>query len=221
MNKIKIFSILSLLLLTTSCFHCPDDEKIGELELTSKSKSFIPYQGDQTLIFISETGEELSFKSHDGGIREENNKISIYKKCTEFKYDGDSTYQYFDSESIFAVYFSEDGTLVINIGLYTNILRPETETFYDKLVVDVTREGTIGRAEIVTDIRFEGDYEESEFNIDSPFEYVSSVTLNGVTYTDIYQSELFGDARIFYNKTQGLVGFITYESVTYNLDRIE
>jgi hypothetical protein len=221
MKNWVLFSLLGILFFTTSCFNCPDDEKIGELTLSEKSKSFFPYVGDQELVFISNTGEELRFKSRDGGVHNTNNKVSVYKTCTEFKYDGQSSYQFFDSETIGVVYFADNPQMSFNLGLYTNTLRPETELFYDKLIVDISEIGTVGRGEIITDIRFNETYEESEFNINSPMEFVNSMTLNDHTYTEVYKSELFDNAQIFYNKTQGLVGFTTHDSKIYNLDRIE
>jgi hypothetical protein len=221
MKKLVLLSIVGMLFLTISCFNCPDDEKIGELKLSEMSKSFFPYVGDQKLVFISNTGEELFFKSQNGGVHNTKNKVSVYKTCTEFKYDGQSSYQFFESETIEVVYFSVNPPMSFNLGLYTNTLRPETKLFYDKLIIDVTDVGTVGRGEIITDISFNDAYEESEFAINAPMEFVSSVTLNNPTFTDVYKSEIFNNAQIFYNKTQGLVGFVTFDSVTYNLDRIE
>lgn len=222
MKKILIIGIFSIVIMTNSCTrNCPDDEKIGALELTEFSKSFFPYEGNQELIFISNLGDELLFKSNDGGVHMENNPVSVYKICSEFRYNGQSTYKYFDSESLHAVYFSENPAYSFNIGLYTNTLRPEYELFYDKLLVDVLRESSIGREEIITDIRFTEMYDEGEFNIDSPMILIDEITLNGVTYSNVYKSEMFDETQIFYTKEQGLVGFTTHDSKTYNLDRIE
>ena len=223
MKKVIILSFISLLLIGACTINCPDDEKIGAISLTEQSLAFFPYKGDQKLVFKSDEGEEIRFSSDDGGVHTESYKISIYKTCSEFKYDGGSSYEYFEGENKHAVYFCQDPPLSFNIGLYTTILRPEQELFFDKLLVDVMSVGSVGRGEIATDIRFTEHYEEQELNFNAPMQFTDEVTLNGVTYTNVYKSKLFEQAQIFYTKSQGLVGFTTNdaESKTYNLIGIE
>ena len=223
MKTIKQLSVWVIILILGMGCHtgCPDDEKIGDISLSAKSLAFFPYHGNQVLYFQDNTGNEIRFSSKEGGVQTGKDRVSVYKICTEIKYDGQSTYKYFESETKTLSLFSENPDFSMNFGIYTNTLRPEKELFYDKLIFDIMGTGQIGRGEIITDIRFSEAYEDSEFHIDSPVELLDAITLNGVTYNDVYATEDFDNARVYYNKTQGIVGFTTHDSKTYNLDRIE
>lgn len=220
MKKLAFFSLLFLLLVSSSCtVNCPDDEKVGAISLSEESLAFFPYAGKPVLVFKNEVDEELRFTTSEG-VKTESTHIAVHKTCTEFKYDGGSSYEYYLGETK-NVFFQElNQHYALNLGIFTSTIRPETELFYDKLLVDVSSTGTIGRGEIVTDIRFNEAYEEEELNIDSPMELLEELTLNGVTFTQIYQSEAYDGRQMFYTKEQGVVGF-THNGHTYHLDRVE
>jgi len=220
MKNLLFFFSLIILLSSASCRkECPPDTEIGDKPLSEKSLRFFAYSGTPKLIFKDEMGQELTFTSPKG-VRTEANKISVYKQCTEVKYDGQSSYKYFEGTSKFIAFFSEPAQFSIDIGLYTSILRPEAELFYDLLTVDVMGVGSIGHGELVTDIRFTESYDDSEFNITDPLTYIDTLTLNGHLFTEVYQTDDFEGRQVFYNKEKGIVGFKT-PSKTYYLDRIE
>lgn len=219
MIRIFYIALVFALLSTNSCTrNCPEDVKIGEIKLTEESLNFFPYETNPVLVFKDETGEELQFTSQGSVL--EVNRIAIYKTCTEFKYDGQSTYEYFEGEFKGIVFFDTNNQFSLDLRIFNNTLRPETELFYDKLQVAVTRTGTIGRGEIITAVHYNESHDEAEFNIDSPLEFLSEKVLNTVTYTHVYASEVFDGRQIFYTKEQGVVGF-TFNGHTYNLDRWE
>ncbi len=220
MKNLLFFFGLVVILSSASCRkECPPDTKIGDKPLSEKSLRFLPYEGKPKLIFKDENNQELVFTTPEG-LRSEINKISVYKQCTEIKYDGQSTYKYFEGEIKKIVFFSTPNQFSIDIGLYTTILRPEEELFYDLLTVDVTGVGAIGHGELVTDIRFNDSYDNSEFNITDSLTYVDTLTLNGHLFTEVYQTDDFEGRQVYYNKEKGVVGFKTTTN-TYNLDRIE
>ncbi len=220
MKNLLFFISLIVLLSSAACRkECPPDKKIGDMPLSEKSLQFFAYSGNPKLIFKDELGQELVFTSPDG-VLTETDKISVYKQCTEVKFDGQSTYKYFEGESKKIVFFSNPAEFAIDLGLYTTILRPEEELFYDKLVLSVMEEGSIGHGELVTDIRFTESYDESEFNISDPLTFIDTLTLNGQLFTEVYQTDDFDGRQVYYNKEKGVVGFKT-TSKTYHLDRIE
>lgn len=219
MKKLYLFLALSIFLLAASCRKdCPPDQKIGEKPLTSKSLSFFPYKGRQKLVFKDQEGVELVLTTTVGVLLEES-KISIYKQCTEVKFDGNSSYKYFAGQSKNVVFFSQNPNFALSCGLFTSALRPEEELLYDKLVVEVSGVAPVGRGEIVTDIRFTETYEEEELGINSPMEYIDTLALNNTFFVGVYASEL-ENGQIFYNKEKGIVGFKTTGAI-YSLDRIE
>lgn len=219
MKIIVFIAVIFILFSINSCTNnCPDDVKIGTINLAEQSLEFFPYEERPVLFFKDETGEELIFTTV--GIFSEVNRIAIYKICTEFKYDGQSTYEYFEGKTKGVVFFDSQNNYALNYGLFTNTLRPEKELFYDKLIVDVTSTGAIGRGELITAVRFNESYDEAEFNLDSPVEFIAEKTLNNTTYTEVYQTEVYDGRQVFFTKTQGIVGF-THNGHIYNLDRVE
>jgi len=217
MKRLFIIGLVLFIVFSNSCVttNCPDDIKIGEKFLTSKSLSFFPYLNKQKLIFEDSLGERLIFSSPDG-VKKELNKIHVYKKCTEFKYDGQSSYEYFEGESRNVVFFSKDPEYSFNLGLFTSILRPEQEMFYDHLIVDLTGIGTIGRGDFVTDIRFTETYKEEEFNITNKLTFVGDLIINDSLYKEVYKSDYMDSRQIYFSRYSGLVGF-KHGSKSYNL----
>jgi len=219
MKNIILLSTI-VLLFFSSCLtsNCPNDLKIGQREMSEKSKSFINYKGKPTLIFKDNEGKELVFTSPEG-VRLEKTKISVYKQCTEFKFDGHSTYKYFEGETKNVVFFSKNPDYSLGLGVYPTILRIETEMFYDIFKVNVNGVGAVGRGEIVTDVYFTEKVESDEFNIDSPMDEIEEITLNNTIYKNIYRTENFDGRFVYYSKDKGVVGFIDGDKV-FNLDTI-
>ena len=219
MKKLIVLSIVSLLYYS-SCLtsNCPEDVKIGQRLMSEKSKSYITYKGKPKLVFKDNDGKELTFLSPEG-VKFEKTKISVYKQCTEFKFDGQSSYKYFEGESRSVVFFSTNPNYSLSIGVYTTNLKPEKELFYDLFSVDVNGVGSVGRGEIVTDKYFTEDIAQEEYNLDNPMEEIEEVTLNNVTYKQIYRTENFDGKFVYYNKNKGVVGFIDGNKV-FNLDTI-
>ncbi len=220
MRQLISLFVISMVLAAPSCKKdCPPDEKIGEMPLSQTSKAFFPYSGQPTLVFKDESGHEVRLKAVKP-IQPEKTKITVYKTCSELKYDGKSSYQYFEGEALAADFLSGQPAFAISVRLSTWNLRPEQESFYDKLTLHVSGTDAIGDGELVTDVRFSGDYEEREFNITTPMTEVGTVTLNGVSFDNAYATDEMNGRIVYYNKAKGVFGFRT-SGHTYHLDRIE
>ncbi len=196
---------------------CPPDKKIGDIELDAESLTFIPYTGSEKLIFKNEAGEEITFTTE--GYSKEKNRVAVHKICTEVKYDGKTTYEYYEGGSKSIVFFS-GGKYALNIGIFTNVLRPEEELFYDKMRVDLNAEGTVGTFDMVTKIRFSESFEDSEIHLTNPVVKMDSITLGDTTYHNVFASAAEEFGQIFYTKENGLVGF-NHWAEHYYLDRVE
>lgn len=196
---------------------CPPDKKIGDILLAPESLTYIPYTGDEKLIFKNDAGDEVVFTST--GFSKEKNRVSIHKICTEVKFDGKSTYEYYEGGNKSIVFFANN-KYALNIGIFTNTLRPEQELFYDQMRVDLNTEGTVGTFDLITKVRFTESHEDSEFYILNPVVNIDSITLGNTTYHDVLASKSEEFGQIFYTKEKGLVGFYDW-SVLYHLDRIE
>ncbi len=224
MKSLIYFLLLNSLMLIQSCddTSCPPDKKVGSINISDTSLMFFPYDNDLTLVFKDNTGEEVSFKSNMG-VKIEELKLAVKYTCSELKYDGRTSFEYLEGQYKSVLFSTVPEKFSFTISLFTEVLDREKRLFYDKLVIDLSSTGYIGRGEIVTDYRGNDSFKDKVM-IDYPMEIMDSIVLNNKVYRDIYATELFDgeqfNRQVYFNKEKGLVGF-KLDSTIYNLDRIE
>jgi len=213
---------LSILLLVSIILQacgpkCPPSQKIGAVQLDSESMSYFPYRTDDTLVFKNTGGNMLKFYQPEG-VRQTKNMIAVKKLCSEFKFDGKSTYKYYEGVGK-SVWFKSDTGYSVNIGLLTDNLPNFKNLLYDKLIVGMMKTGSIGRFELVTKKRFSQSVNPSEFNITNKPHFMNSIQIGAKTFHRVWASDNIDGRIIYYNKSQGLVGFSDGQN-TYYLDEI-
>lgn len=193
---------------------CPPDEKVGEIDLDEDTKAWLPYDGTETLIFSDQDGNELSITAING--KEESIDMACVKQiCTEpDDFDPNSTCEFYDAESIRFTFGNLDNFLA-DIGCFSEVVRPESEEFYQVLNVTVSYGNAIGTGKLLTKTIPEQAITLADVNQDNPFTLIPSVTLNGQTYNEVLKSEDV-NLTVYYSKSQGLVGFET-DTETWNL----
>lgn len=211
------YLVLVFLFFQACRFNCPPDQKIGTVSLAPESLNYFPYKGSEKLIFKNSRGKTIKFYAPQGLIRPKT-KIAVHKLCSEFKYDGRTTYQYFEGTGK-AIWFKSDAGYAINLGLFTENLKPEQQLFYDKLTVDMMQTGSLGRLSILTKIRFSESYDKTDFYIPDQPVRLKKIKIGLKTFYDVWASKAYDGRQIYYNKAQGLVGFNDGKS-SYFLDRI-
>ena len=225
MKSIIYFLLINSLLFIQSCVDtsCPPDKKIGDIKLSDTSLMFFPYDNnDLTLVFKDSAGNEISFKSK-GDIKIEELKLAVKDICSELKYDGRTSFEYIEGQYKSTLFFTNPEKFSFTISLFTEILDRDKRLFYDKLVINLSSTGYIGRGEIITDYRGNDSFKD-KVKIDYPMKAMDSVVLNNKVYRNIYATELFDgeqlNRQVYFSKEKGLVGF-KLDSTIYNLDRIE
>lgn len=220
MKSLLYILLVNILVLVQSCVDtsCPPDKKIGEISLTEKSLQYFPYRDKSELIFEDNEGKELKFSSEKGVVTEKQ-KLAVKDICSELKYDGKTSFEYFEGQYKSILFFSKPEGFSFTLSLFTDVLDKEKQLFYDKMIINLSSSGYVGRGEMVTDYRSHESLKNNVI-IDHPLHHIDSIVLNGKTYRDIYSTELFDgeqfNRQVYFNKEKGLVGFIV-ESKTYNL----
>jgi len=217
-----LLPILSLLILTISfsCKKsvCPPDKKLGDLDLRSATLDFNPYDGNEKLIFKNAAGDSLTLQA-DAGKEINRDRLCVKTICTEPKIKGNSTCEYFGSETHRFIFRDDAQTTLMDLLFFTEVYAEDSQDFYSMVRVAFSTGNYISQATKVTDIQFSGNFQESETGINQFLLEKNSITLNGKEFTDALAAE--EDAvKYYYTKTQGLVGFQTPDA-TWHLDRIE
>ena len=221
MQKTILPSIsLLILILFFSCKKnvCPPDKKLGELDLQAATLAFNPYSGNEKLVFKNAVGDSLTLFAPDGK-KVTRDQLCIKTICTEPKIKGNSTCEYFGSETHRFIFRDDAQTSLMDLLFFTEVYEENTQNFYSIMRVGFSTGNYISQASTVTDIRFSGNFLESETSINQFLLEKNSIILNGKEFTNVLVAEEDA-AKFYYTKTQGLVGFQT-PNATWNLDRIE
>lgn len=218
--KMKILFSLILTLFLCSCKKnvCPPDKKLGDLALRAETLGYNPYDGNEKLIFKNTQGDSLTLLA-PAGKKVTFDQLCIKNICTEPKIKGNSTCEYYDSETHRLIFKDDDQTTLIDILFYTKVYEEDSQDFYSLMRISFSKVNYITQASKITDIQFVGNFIESETGISQFFLVKNSIALNGKEYSDVLAAEA-DDSKIYYSKEQGVVGFQTPET-TWNLDRIE
>lgn len=184
---------------------CPESEKIGSIDLTTEARAWVPYQGNEVLQFQNQDGESLVLRSAKG--REvSRDPLCIRTTCTEAKYDGKSSCEFYSAQSERFVFSSEDQNTVLDLLLYSSLYQPETTRFVDVLRITLSKGTPIGSAEKLVQIRFTETFDPSTLSLLPKLQSMGTVVLNGIPFPDV-QGEESQPVQFYYNHTRGLVGF--------------
>ena len=194
----KDIFLLPFTLLLTAC-ECGPSISLGSFFLAEESKAFVPYTGNETLVFEDQDGGIHRLTAPKGREVFSSN-LTVRELCQNGLFDVQTEYFESDREQV-AFYDSLN-----NFIFYTElIVRSETIdtmgtiAIYDYLAVDGNLNGTSFRAvEIVTQER-----ENTSTQISS--QMIGDTVLYGQNFEQVYQSNPGGEASCFYNVAEGVV----------------
>ena len=203
--KISNLSYVLLLLFFVGACKCPPDEKVGELELTTEALSWLPYTGGESLRFTNSSGGEMIL-SNSSGMDIQENQLCFRTICTEQKIKGESTCQYYGSESRQLIFFSADSTFLLDYLVYSEVYDSEGPKFIDLLRVATSSEVQFGNTQTVIGQHFTGTVDASTLSLNGEFDFLGTVTLNGTVYADVY-GDTTQNIRTYVTQADGLVAF--------------
>ena len=204
MKKIIIFF---LSVFTIYSCKCDADIKIGEFKLTEKSKQFIPYSGDEILIFEDNLGMEHILKSIQGKELRKS-RLSIRTPCSNTVLDYQEVYYDTQNEQIV---FYENEKQAFNLTLTTSFEDNENGdsiAIYDNLIVDGVINGNfVGQIKIITEERqnYVSPFHRNEFFKQS--EFIGDTILFSREFKNVYKESFDINQGVYYNKEKGVIAY--------------
>lgn len=200
-----------------SCGKCGKSIKLGDLPLAASSREFIPYNGNEELIFMDNLGVEHKLHSVKG--KELTNTRSNGKAlCLNGALD--YQYEYYDSQMEEIAYEDLNNKTIFWIQLSTIVLNDEVtdeNTIFDYLNVNVGIYNSnygispfTGSLNIITrEIQNQLTPEQKElFEINN--RYIGDTILYNRNFQNVYTSKVEDSSKnIYYNKSKGLIALGT------------
>ncbi len=205
--------IVIAMFLGESCGKCDADIKLGDIPLTSSSREFIPYNGNEELIFMDNLGVEHKLHTVDGKKLMSNRSVG---KALCLNGALDHQYEYYDSQMEEIAFEDINNKTIFWIRLSTIVLNDEVtdeNTIFDYLTINVGIYNSnyeispfTGRLNIVTrEIQNQLTPEQEQmFEVNN--RYIEDTTLYNKSFQNVYTSKIEdGSKNIYYNKSKGLI----------------
>ncbi|RMG23369.1 MAG: hypothetical protein D6730_14625 [Bacteroidetes bacterium] len=178
------------MLLFTACFQ---ETHEGTLMLSEEAKSWIPFNGGETRLFVSTSGDTLDFQA--GEKTSFFNTVQIDCKNGLFV----AKCRHADVERQVLTFSKEGSPYTLDYLLHKE---KDKEGEYDVLEV-MLRDENYGRINIIKDVYWTGR------GLFGPGTPQDSLVLNGNTFYEVYvSSQEQPPLRLFLTQQQGVVGFV-------------
>jgi hypothetical protein len=217
-KRIIVIAILGILV--TSCDkigECGSDIKLGNIQLIEESRQFIPYVGNEELVFSNNQGIEHRLKSIEG--RKLMDSRSITRTiCSNDMFD--TQHEYYKSQMEEIAFTDSNGNQIFWIRLLTFIANDENtneNTIFDLLSVNIGIynsdsgiEAFGGELKIITrEIQNQLNLDQiDELRINS--RYIGDTILYNRNFQDVYKAKAYENSKhIYYNKSKGLIALGT------------
>jgi hypothetical protein len=205
-NFLIIF--LSVCVFTTCrVSECGSDIRLGGYQLADESKQYIPYIGNEILVFIDEKGVEHTLHSTKGLELTETRSIARATCNNGFL---DTQYEYYDSQREDIVFIDSFGNQIFFVDLLTHIENDKNTdlcVIYDFLLVDSGINGDFnGQIRIVTKERNNqlNSIQRDKLNLS---EFIGDTILYDREFRNVYKGKVSENRNIYYNKEKGVIAF--------------
>ncbi|MEZ4987507.1 MAG: hypothetical protein R2795_21085 [Saprospiraceae bacterium] len=204
MQKV-LFLLSTIALLVWQSCSCPPDEQTGTLALGQTAQDFLPYTGNETLVFVNENGEQETFSLPRGGEFSED-KLCYRTTCTEAKYNSPSSCEYYLADSRRFTFFSTDNTTVLDLLVYSDVYDYGKADFYDAFQIGYSTSSSNVVAHHVIEPRFTGIFDIITLSLSDLMTSKSEITLNGRPLTNVLCFEE-GNTAVYVQPGVGVVGY--------------
>ena len=183
--KVKHLIVLVISLLLYSCSKCPETQEV-DMFVDDFSKSFFPYNGNETLIFVNQNNDTLTLIGQ--GLEH-----SYYVKSDGFeKGSGKTCNTYVKHLEKFELSFSgetnngENTHLYLKLGTYSSYRQTAAKNQSLNGYIQNESEGLIDTFNTVSGARYRtGDFRVNFDYIDNIYYPDSTITINGIQYSDL------------------------------------
>jgi uncharacterized protein YrzB (UPF0473 family) len=206
--KYYLITFLSVCVFTACQLgECGSDIRLGEYQLAEESKQYIPYIGNEILVFIDEKGVEHKLSSTKGLVLTETRSIAR-TICDNGLLDNQQ--EYYDSQREEIVFIDSLGNQIFFFDLLTYIENDENKNsyvIYDFLLVDSGINGNFnGQIRIVTKER-DNQLTSTQRNELNLSEFIGDTILYDMEFSNVYKGKVSENRNIYYNKEKGVVAF--------------
>jgi hypothetical protein len=214
-------SFLGVLITFLSCaIPCPRDKKIGSIQFSTETSSFIPSASNFNLLtFVNEKGETLTFNTTNSEVVT-NQKIPVSTLCERGDFlDKTVQIEYLEAPSVNLFYQSnpEKFTLAIDIvidghmpnkGIQDTALIERVTVWAQKIGVD-SKSGAIS---IITSNRGNDKHKDLQNTLNQPLQYAivkDTTILQRKIINAYYNPSKYEGITIYYTKENNIEAFVT------------
>jgi len=222
----KRFAITSLCILMYACDidQCGDDIDLGRLDLDQTTQGFVPYSGDETLIFEDHNGVKHQLRSREGRqLSDTRLVVNTLCRGNIEKLNFDDQEEFYQTQRMQIAYFDQSGNQIFYIDLLTlfeEAEQPGAIAIYDLLsVYPSVGSFTSGDLNIITKVRQNELSPSFEEVVLQGSDYVGDTVLFGKEYKDVYRSAPLEEEITFYNRTEGVIAFVFGEDEYWVLSK--
>jgi hypothetical protein len=203
---------ITLLMYSCSDDECGEDINLGTLELAESTTSFLPYSGDEILVFEDNAGTRHSLTSKEG-LQLSDTRLVVNTLCSgNFdKLNFDDQEEFYQTQNQQVVFYDESDNQIFYIDINTLFETNQSASvaIYDLLTVHPSVNGaTFGNLNIITSERqheISPSFKEVVLN-DSRF--IGDTLLYGKAFGEVYKSATYEGRFILYNRTEGVIAII-------------
>ena len=211
--KIKvIIACLAILMYSCDDDECGKDINLGELELAETTREFVPYSGEEVLIFEDNRGNKHILKSKEG--RQSFDTRLVLSTLCRGNVDiltFDDQEEYYQTQNEQVVFYDQLGNQIFYIDLLTlfeEANQSDSVAIYDLLSVHPSiDEHTFGSLNIITSERqneVSSSFEEVVLNNSM---FIGDTVLFGREFKEVYRSSSLKGRSTFYNRINGVIAF--------------
>ncbi|RYC66576.1 hypothetical protein [Spirosoma sordidisoli] len=189
---------------------CPKDQKLGDLQLTNPN--FSPYRGDETLVFINQTGQKISLTNFEYSTLSTRQRLVVSTPC--YKSDWVKQQVYYDVPRVFISYRLSKTNYLTTLDYSFGIqdLRMDQARSDTILAEDMTisntfvKPGTLLRV-LVSDRgnRAKFDTVNGQYPRLIQYRVISDTAFNGNLYKQVYCSKEL--PTIYFTTKDGIIAF--------------
>ncbi len=210
--------ITYLAILMYSCDdECGEDINLGKIELAETTQEYVPYTGEEVLIFEDNTGVRHTLNSTEGR-KSYDTKLVLNTLCrgNVDKLSFDDQQEYYQSQREEIIFYDQSGNQIFYIDLmilFERIGQSDSVAIYDLLSVHPSVNGsTFGNLNIVTSERqYEMSPSFKEVVLNNSM-YIGDTVLFGKEFSEVYRSSSLDGRHTFYNRKKGVLAFVFNEN---------
>lgn len=202
-----IIAIFLSIIIFQSCCNCGPDILLGEFDLAEESVRFVPYTGNEILVFTDNEGKEHKLYSPNGK-KIMQTTLKVKTTCDEGLINKQHLYYRIQREQV--AFYDETNKQVFYTDLTTfseDNQNSDSIAIYDLLQVDSGIDGDFnGQIKIITKERQNhvSSYHKDTWHCS---EFLGDTILYGREFKNVYKGNVNLNRNIYYNGEKGVIAF--------------